>query len=71
MSEGITYNFNIFDFDFFTTFAKHSRLTIKNAIQIVDLMAKAYLNEYQLDYQPSAAVPLMLIVTRFLDHSAT
>lgn len=45
MSEGVTYRFNVFDFDFFTVLAKHSRLTIKNAIQIVDLMAKAYLNE--------------------------
>lgn len=45
MSEGVTYRFNVFDFDYFTTLAKHSRLTIKNAIQIVDLMAKAYLNE--------------------------
>ena len=50
MSEGITYKFNVFDFDFFTSIAKHPRLTIKNAIQIVDLMAKAYLNENSLDF---------------------
>ena len=50
MSEGITYKFNIFDFDFFTAIAKHPRLNIKNAIQVLDLMAKAYLNENAIDF---------------------
>ena len=71
MSEGVTFHLNTFDFDFFTSLAKHPRLNIKNAIQIADLMAKAYLNDTQLDFQTSASVPLMLVVTRFLDHAAT
>eukprot|EP00347_Sterkiella_histriomuscorum_P006073 403354173 len=71
MSEGITFKFNVFDFDFFTQLSKHPRLNIKNAIQIADLMAKAYLNENAIDFQNSASVSLMLVVTRFLDHSAT
>jgi hypothetical protein len=32
MSEGVSYKFNIFDFDFFNAIAKHARLNIKNAI---------------------------------------
>lgn len=32
MSEGITFKFNIFDFDFFTAIARHPRLNIKSAI---------------------------------------
>jgi len=35
---------------------------------VADLVAKAYLNENALDFQNSASVALMLIVTRFLDH---
>ena len=34
-------------------------------------MAKSYLNENALDFQTSAAIPLMLVITRFLDHEAT
>eukprot|EP00349_Pseudokeronopsis_sp_Brazil_P005086 CAMPEP_0202967216 /NCGR_PEP_ID=MMETSP1396-20130829/11990_1 /ASSEMBLY_ACC=CAM_ASM_000872 /TAXON_ID= /ORGANISM="Pseudokeronopsis sp., Strain Brazil" /LENGTH=82 /DNA_ID=CAMNT_0049691993 /DNA_START=263 /DNA_END=511 /DNA_ORIENTATION=+ len=51
--------------------AKHPKLTIKNAIQVGDLMAKAYLNESNLDYQNSAAMPLLLVIQRFIDHQAT
>ena len=68
MSEGISFKFNIFDFDFFTAIARHPRLNIKNAIQVADLMAKSYLNENAVDFQTTAAIPLMLVVTRFLDH---
>jgi hypothetical protein len=50
MSEGITFKFNVFDFEFFSTLAKHPRLNIKNGIQIADLMAKAYLNENALEF---------------------
>jgi hypothetical protein len=32
ITEGITFKFNVFDFDFFTCLAKHSRLTVKNGI---------------------------------------
>lgn len=54
MSEGISYKFNIFDFDFFTSICKHSKLNLKNAIQIADLMAKSFLNENSIDYQTTA-----------------
>jgi len=50
MSEGVTFKFNVFDFDFFSCLARHQRLTIKNGIQIADLMAKVYLNEKALDF---------------------
>lgn len=71
LTEGVTFKFNVFDFEFFASLARHPRLTIKNGIQIADLMAKAYLNEQAIDFQNSASVGLMLIVTRFLDHVAT
>lgn len=50
MSEGVTYRFNVYDFDFFASMARHARLNIKNAVQIADVMAKAYLNEKALDF---------------------
>jgi hypothetical protein len=32
MTEGVTYKFNIFDFEFFTTMCKHARLNVKNGV---------------------------------------
>lgn len=32
ITESVTFNFNVFDFDFFSSLARHSRLNIKNAV---------------------------------------
>jgi len=41
-SEGITSFFNLFDLEFFEIVAKHSKLSIRNAIQVLDILAKPY-----------------------------
>jgi hypothetical protein len=64
VTEGITYFFKIFDFDFFTFLAKHPKLSIQHAIPLVDLLAKVYLNEVV--YASAARVPFVMICARFI-----
>jgi hypothetical protein len=45
VTEGITFYYKIFDFDFFSFITKHSKMNIFNAIPLVDLLAKVYLND--------------------------
>lgn len=68
MTEGITYFFKIFDFDFFTFLAKHPKLSIQHAIPLVDLLAKVYLNE--VTYASAARVPFVMICSRFIADEA-
>lgn len=44
-SEGSTYNYNTFDFEFFTHIAKHPKLKLNDAIPLMDALAKIYLND--------------------------
>ena len=67
-SEGITFFYNIFDFDFFLGVAKHPKLLIKNAIQTLDLLAKIYL--YDDMFASCAFSSFMLIAYRFKDDSS-
>jgi hypothetical protein len=53
----------VFDFDFFTILAKHSKLTPSNAVALADLLAKVYLNEPTI--ASAVSVPLMLLCSRF------
>jgi hypothetical protein len=59
----VTYFYKVFDFDFFTMLAKHSKLTPSNAVSLADLLAKVYLNEPTI--ASAASVPLMLLCSRF------
>ena len=63
ISENVTYFYKVFDFDFFTMLAKHSKLTSSNAVSLADLLAKVYLNEPTI--ASAASVPLMLLCSRF------
>jgi hypothetical protein len=63
ISENVTYFYKVFDFDFFTMLAKHSKLSSSNAVSIADLLAKVYLNEPTI--ASAASVPLMLLCSRF------
>jgi hypothetical protein len=40
LSGNISYQFNIFDFEFFQVVAKHPRLHLKLAIDFVDILGK-------------------------------
>jgi len=44
-SEGSEYNYNTFDFEFFTNIAKHPKLKINDAIPLMDILAKIYIND--------------------------
>ena len=44
-SENITYFFNLFDFAFVSLIAGHPKLNIKNALQILDMLARTLLND--------------------------
>lgn len=44
-SEGITFFYNQFDFDFLGSISTHPKLNVKNAIQILDSLTKAYIED--------------------------
>ncbi|CAG9312103.1 unnamed protein product [Blepharisma stoltei] len=60
-------SFNTVDFDFLITIAKHPRLTVKHAIQVMDILGKIYINEPL--FSKSAAIPFMLAASRFIDNT--
>ena len=64
-SEGTTYNYNTFDFEFFISLIKHPKLKLNDAIPLMDILAKIYLNDNIFWY--AASVPLMMIITKFID----
>ena len=49
-AEGSTFKYQIFDFEFFLNLARHPRLNLKTGIQLVDLMAKVFLNPKEFHY---------------------
>lgn len=60
-----TLDFNTFDFDFYIAMARHSRFEEEQAVQLIDILGKVYLS--QLHLAKAAAIPFLLIVSRFLD----
>ena len=44
-AEGDTYIYNTIDFDFFCALAKHPKLHARNALPLIDFLAKIYLND--------------------------
>jgi hypothetical protein len=62
-SNSSIFTFNLFDFTFFTSVAEHPKLQIKNALQILDLLAKLYISSHLLSY--CAIKPFIMIVRRF------
>jgi hypothetical protein len=68
VSQGKTYYPNLFDFEFFVALARHGKLMIRQAVMLLDLCAKIYIND--LDWASACSVPFMIIVSRFLDSPA-
>lgn len=64
-AEGDTYIYNTIDFDFFLALSKHPKLHPKNALQMIDYLAKIYLND--LSYATCSGVVFMAIAERFHD----
>jgi len=64
-AEGDTYIYNTCDFDFIWSIAKHPKLHPKNALQLIDFLAKIYLND--LSYATWSSVAFIAIAERFCD----
>lgn len=45
MAEGVSYHYNSVDFQFFVAIAKHPKLQAQQAIPLIDMLAKIYLND--------------------------
>ena len=65
MSENVSYFFKTFDFEFLNSVGGHPRLSMKNAVQIVDILAKLYMNDLIL--ARGAGAPMMTLIHRFID----
>ena len=60
-----TPKYNTPDFDFYVAVARHSKLTVKDAVLVVDNLGKIYFSDYI--FGNSAEIPLVLILGRFID----
>lgn len=58
--------YNVFDFNFFNYISKHDKIQIKNAILLLDLLAKVYLNNFV--YAQLSMVPILNIVSKNIDN---
>lgn len=61
-----SYAWSIIDFEFMKFIALNEKLTIKNAIQILDVLSKVFLND--VIYSPFAIEIMMIIINRFLEN---
>lgn len=59
------YTLNVFDFKLLDVLANHSRLAIKNAIQLLDALAKIYLND--VTFAHTSMPPITKIISRFVE----
>lgn len=64
MAEGVTYIYNSIDFQFFAAIAKHPKLHSQQAIPLIDVLAKIYLNDQA--YAKCCSRPLMMLISRFI-----
>lgn len=65
MAEGVSYHYNSIDFQFFVTIAKHPKLQAQQAIPLIDILAKIYLNDQS--YAQSCSRPLMMLISRYMN----
>lgn len=65
-NENISYQWNIIDFEFLRFISIQEKLTIKNAIQIVDILSKILLNDHI--YSIFAHEIMLILIKRFLDN---
>ena len=62
---GKNIKFNIFDFDFYNFISQHPRLTIKDAVLLLDLLGKIFLNDYL--YSSLSKISFLIITARFIE----
>ena len=68
VSEGTTYILNLFDFKLLDSLSNHPKLSVKQGILLLDVLAKSYLNNVSFAYL--AGPPLLRIVERFVEEGA-
>lgn len=59
------FTFVTFDYDFFSFIVQHQKLNIQNAIQMLDMFARQYLND--MCYASAVSVPFILICSKFIN----
>ena len=57
--------FYLFDFDFLTRVARHPKLSIKVAIQTLDVLAKTYIEDIR--HSMEALTPMLIMLSRYID----
>ena len=57
--------FNTFDFDFFLAVCRHPRLSVENAVFLIDILSKVFLED--LLYSRAAAIPLIFLIGSSLE----
>lgn len=62
LSEKTTYSLNVVDFTLFSYIARSETLSIKNSIQLLDYLAKVFLNE--LIFAQAASFPMVTLIVR-------
>jgi len=65
LAEGVSYIYNSVDFQFFVTIAKHPKLQAQQAIPLIDILAKIYLNDQS--YAQCCSRPLMMLISRYIN----
>ena len=60
--------YNTIDFDYYVGIARHQKLSLNDAILVVDSLGKIYFNDQI--FVNSAEIPLFLIISRFIDAKA-
>lgn len=65
LAEGVSYHYNSVDFQFFVAIAKHPKLQAQQAIPLIDILAKIYLNDQS--YAQCCSRPLMMLISRFIN----
>lgn len=63
--EGVDFTYKLVDFDFFSFAAKHPKLTLSHGVTLMDMLAKVYLQDFNM--ASAAAVPFMLLASRFIE----
>ncbi|EGR31584.1 hypothetical protein IMG5_106360 [Ichthyophthirius multifiliis] len=66
VSENITYFYNVIDFEFFNFICQNEKLQFKNAIQILDLLFKIYLNNVV--FANSALFIILSLIKKYIEN---
>lgn len=61
-------NYNTVDFFFFSKMSKHERITVRQGLQMIDVLGKVYMS-YE-SFTKASLNPFLFLAKRFIDHSS-